>query len=296
MDRGHRYTDKRIEALEKQLSRFYKGVSADIRERLRLFLQEHEDELNELWQRLENGEKVDVDAYIQNNLGDEIDEITKECVKADSKAMEMVGTAMSAIFIYNYNDKAETLNRKTGSKIKPIRKRKKRLLPPSTDKSKDTLWHRIKIRFVIHNAVRTGKSTKDVADSLETVTKMDERAAYRAARTALTNAENQGKLDAMYTLRDQYGIDCKKMWYATLDNRTRTSHREIHGEIQELEDKFTNGLMFPADPDGAPGEVWNCRCTLLEVINDIDIPESPKGMSREEWVKQKPKYKHYPKK
>ena len=296
MDRGHRYTDKQIEALEKQLSRFYKGVSDEIRKQLIKYLKEHETELEKLWERLDKGEKVDVDAYMHENMGGEINALTNECVKADDKAMKMVGIAMTAVFLYNYNSKAVDLKKKTGINIGKLLRLKRMLPPPNPNKMKDRLWHRVKIRFVVTNGVRRGRTVNDVADSLGVVTSMDERAAYRAARTALTNAENQGKLEAMYTLRDEFGVDVKKMWFATLDNRTRTSHREIHGEIRELEDEFSNGLQFPADPDGDPSEVWNCRCTLLEVINDINIPESPKGMSRDEWEQQKPVYKHYPKK
>lgn len=43
--------------------------------------------------------------------------------------------------------------------------------------------------------------------------------------------------------------------------RTRESHRRVDGEIRELDEKFSNGLMFPGDPNGSAAEVVNCRCT-----------------------------------
>ena len=293
MDKGHRYTDKQIEALERRLSRFYKGVSADLIKRLMEYLKQHEDEINALWERLDNGEKVDIEGFINRELNGEINILSEQCVKADQNAMKYVGAAMATVFAFNNKTQAETLKKKTGIKIP---KKKKRLLPPSTDKAKDRLWHRVKIRFVITDGLRHGRSIDDIARKMEVVTRMDTNAAYRAARTACTNAENQGKLEAMRTLRDEFGVDVKKMWFATLDNRTRTSHRMMHGEIRELDDEFSNGLQYPADPDGRDSsEIWNCRCTLMEVINDFDIPVAPKGMSRSEWEQQKPKYKHYPK-
>ena len=299
MDKGHRYTDKQIEALEKRLNRFYGGISDELMNELTEYLKAHTDQLNALWERLDNGEKVDIDEFVRNELGDEIKKLSDQCVKADAKAMRYVETAMAAVFLFNRNTQASTLNKKTGSLIPLIKKltRKKRLLqPPNPDKMKDRMWHRIKIRYVVTDGIRHGRSINDISERLETVTRMDTHAAIRAARTACTNAENQGKLDAMFELRDKYGIDVKKMWFATLDNRTRTEHRLMHGEIRELEEKFSNGLQFPADPDGDPSEVWNCRCTLIDVINEMDIPEAPKGMSRSEWEQQTPKYKHYPKK
>lgn len=57
------------------------------------------------------------------------------------------------------------------------------------------------------------------------------------------------------------GADIVKQWDAVLDGRTRDSHRRVDGEIRELDEKFSNGLMFPGDPSGSAAEVVNCRCT-----------------------------------
>ena len=166
--------------------------------------------------------------------------------------------------------------------------RRKKLIP-KTDKVKDSLWHRVKLRFVLNNGIRKGRSADEIAEKLETVTKMDKNAAYRVARTACTNAENQGKLEAMYVLRDEFGVDCKKMWVATIDDRTRESHRQLHGQIRELDEEFLKDLQYPADPNGDPSEVWNCRCYLQEVIDESTVPQVDK-----EWRNAKPKRKNYP--
>ena len=60
------------------------------------------------------------------------------------------------------------------------------------------------------------------------------------------------------------GADVKKQWDSTLDGRTRDTHRKVDGEIREVHEKFSNGLMFPSDPDGQAHEVINCRCALLQ--------------------------------
>ena len=170
---------------------------------------------------------------------------------------------------------------------KLLRRRKKLL--PKTDPTKDSLWHRVKLRFVLNRGVRKGRNADEIAEELEKVTKMDRNAAYRVARTACTNAENQGKLEAMYVLRDEFGVHCEKMWTAIIDDRTRESHRQVHGEIRELDAPFSNDLQYPADPDGAPSEVWNCRCYLQEVIDESTVPQVD-----EEWRNAKPKRKNYP--
>lgn len=43
----------------------------------------------------------------------------------------------------------------------------------------------------------------------------------------------------------------------------RDSHAHLDGIQVEYNEKFPNGLMYPADPQGAPSEVYNCRCTLI---------------------------------
>ncbi len=49
-----------------------------------------------------------------------------------------------------------------------------------------------------------------------------------------------------------------------MDKKTRPSHQRVDGEIREIDERFSNGLMFPGDPEGSAGEVINCRCVLLQ--------------------------------
>ncbi len=59
---------------------------------------------------------------------------------------------------------------------------------------------------------------------------------------------------------------------ATLDGRTRDSHRDLDGERVPYDEPFSNGLMFPADPQGAGREVWNCRCTMRAIFPENSEP------------------------
>ena len=89
-------------------------------------------------------------------------------------------------------------------------------------------------------------------------------ALYRAGMIARTEGHRiqvQGTMDACYKARDK-GANVVKQWNAKFDARTRESHWAVHGQIRELDEKFSNGLMFPGDPNGRPEEVINCRCAL----------------------------------
>ena len=87
--------------------------------------------------------------------------------------------------------------------------------------------------------------------------------AQRIARTEGHRIQCQAAMDCCYKAREK-GADVVKQWDSTLDARTRDSHAKVDGEIKELEEKFSNGLMFPGDPNGKAAEVINCRCALLE--------------------------------
>lgn len=85
--------------------------------------------------------------------------------------------------------------------------------------------------------------------------------ALRVARTEGHRIQCQASMDACYKAKEK-GADVVKQWDATLDGKTRESHARIHREIRELDEAFSNGLMFPGDPSGGAAEVINCRCAL----------------------------------
>ena len=66
-----------------------------------------------------------------------------------------------------------------------------------------------------------------------------------------------------YEAAAKMGIEMQKEWMATLDSRTRHSHRRLDGETVEYDSEFSNGCRYPGDPKGKPAEVYNCRCTMV---------------------------------
>lgn len=94
-----------------------------------------------------------------------------------------------------------------------------------------------------------------------------------AIRTAVTGAQNAGRLDS-YAAAEKMGIKLKKEWLATLDGRTRHSHAMLDGEQVAPDAKFSNGCRFPGDPQGPPWEVYNCRCTLIAAVDGVDTSDA----------------------
>lgn len=122
--------------------------------------------------------------------------------------------------------------------------------------SQTTIDH---IETVLQEAIREGwgvdKAVKELEDS--DITK---RRARMIVRTETVKAANFTQLSAA----DMEDYEMEKQWIAVEDNRTRRSHSHagVDGERVDLDQPFSNGLMFPGDPKGDAAEVINCRCTL----------------------------------
>jgi SPP1 gp7 family putative phage head morphogenesis protein len=164
------------------------------------------------------------------------------------------------------------------------------------DAVKDVEWNRKRFTSAITQSILQGESIPNVAKRLKTVLKMDEGMAVRAARTAMTSAENAGRVDS-YKRAQRIGIKLEQQWMATIDERTRYSHRELDGQHVPVGAKFVvkssgHELRFPGDPSAHPSESYCCRCTLVAWSPEIEAESAsverftrlPKGTTYKEWV------------
>lgn len=115
-----------------------------------------------------------------------------------------------------------------------------------------------------------GETPSAIAERFRRVSNMTEKASIRNARTAVTGAQNRANIDAWEELEGQ-GCETYKMWLATNDDRTRETHSQAESDYGSEEnaipydEPFSVGddeLMYPADPNGSPEEIYNCRCTM----------------------------------
>lgn len=112
----------------------------------------------------------------------------------------------------------------------------------------------------ISRGIASSLSYADIARNISSVSKAPLSRAKTIARTEGHRIQQTSSRDAQYAAKKK-GADVLKQWDAALDGRTRDSHARVDGEIKELDEKFSNGLMFPGDPSGGAAEVVNCRCT-----------------------------------
>ena len=117
----------------------------------------------------------------------------------------------------------------------------------------------------MNEGIQLRESIKELQARIEKVFNFsDVVRSERIARTETVAAANAGHL-AIY---EQSGVVEQKEWVAALDERTREAHAEAHGQVVALQDKFSVGgeLLEAPGIGGSPGNVINCRCTIVPVI------------------------------
>ena len=162
------------------------------------------------------------------------------------------------------------------------------LLPKArVDIPKDKQWNKQKLSSAIAQGVMQGETIDEIAVRLAAVTDMNRNSAIKNAATMTTSAQNAGRVDGMKRA-ERMGVNLLQMWIATLDGHTRYSHRQVDGELRAIGKKFTNGLLYPGDPNGPPEEVYNCRCVIAAKVSGADVDFEDRnnrmqGMTYEQW-------------
>lgn len=122
------------------------------------------------------------------------------------------------------------------------------------------------LRSNLEEAIANGETLSQVEERIANV--FDIARGSRTAmiaRTEVISASNEGAM-ASYK---QSGVVEASEWVTSRDNRVRDEH-QIDGETVELGAVFSNGLEYPGDPHGEPGNVINCRCTIAPVTKKAD--------------------------
>ena len=291
-DKGYDLTEKELKALEKRIYDSYKeaydGLTDIIKEYFAKFADRDEAEKA----RMDAGE-ITEEQYKQWRLaqigrGKRFeslrDKVAERMTNANAAAVAYVNDATPGIYSLNRNFAAYTIEQVTGDvgfdlwdeqTVKRLIVEQPELMPYYPPKRAlkrgiDLAWGKKQITASVTSAILQGKSIKHMADDLQSrIVTMNRDSAIRTARTAVTGAQNAGRMDS-YFAAEKMGIKCRKEWMATLDGRTRHSHAMLDGEVVDNDKKFSNGCRFPGDPNGAPAEIYNCRCTLVSAIEGID--------------------------
>lgn len=141
----------------------------------------------------------------------------------------------------------------------------------------DDLW--AVARSELLAGFEAGESIPQLADRLRGSAGLTARKATLVARTQVLDASNAGS----YATAQASGIDLRKGWLDTPDNRTRETHRLAgakYGADQQMipmADQFVVGGYScdrPHDPTLPPSERYSCRCTVIYSMGEQAVRDA----------------------
>lgn len=284
-DYGAAYADKEIAKIDKQIQSIYKEAEKDINKKMKDFTAKSAAKEQKYQQKVASGQmtQAEFDSWKAGQVFQgkqwqaKRDEILETIHNSNTIATKIINGESLNVFATNANYMSYDLEHGAGinfgfglydsSTVVNLIKNDPQLLPQwKVNETKDYKWSQKKLNRSITQGIIQGESLNKIADRLsDKLASTNKNKMKTFARTAMTGAQNSGRQMQLEAAK-KMGIECMKEWMATLDSHTRDSHAEVDGEQVEVDKRFSNGLMFPGEPGGAPAEIYNCRCTLVSDI------------------------------
>lgn len=300
IDKAHKQTDSILEMLESKIYATYRQAEKEVQDKWKTYLDGVDENAKEIKKKLVEATKrrnpADIEKYrsklvklyksrtFQNQqFQNLLQEIALQYQHSAETATNIINGKLPKVYSVNYNYTGKQIlpqiNKLTDIDIifnlVDVQTVRNLLIEDETlfplleiNGKKYRRWVTAKINAEVLNGIIQGESMDKIANRLQSVTAMTARAAITNARTAVTSAENKGRLDSMKALKNQ-GAILEKQWLSTSDSRTRDWHSELNGKVAEVDEAFENAMgkiRYPGDPQAKPANVYNCRCTLLTNI------------------------------
>lgn len=294
-DYAHKLTDEQLAELERRIAKIYEQAAGELSETVKTYFEKFEKCDAAMQEKLKNGE-ITEQQYKQWRLaqigrGKRFealrDKVAERYTDANATAVDYVNDATPGIYSLNRNYSAYKIEQVSDKADFTLwdEQTVKRLIveqpdlmpyyPPkrALQRGIDLKYGKQQITASVTSSILQGKSIPKIANDLQhRMQDMNRTSAIRTARTAVTGAQNAGRLDTYRAAQDM-GIKLKKRWLATLDGRTRHAHAMLDGQTVDVDKPFkVDGyeLMYPGDTS-APGYlVYNCRCTQIAEVDGED--------------------------
>lgn len=305
-DLGHKLTDKELAKLERRIAKLYREAGKELQATIDAYFEQfkqRDEEIKALIGTVQNGKEWTEADYKQWRLnqigrGERFkalrDKVAQRMTDANAVAVAYTNDATPGIYSLNRNYAAYTIERVSGNvgfdlwdeqTVKRLIVEQPNLMPYYPPKRAlkrgiDLAYGKKQITKNVTSSILQGKSIKGMTDDLQRcLPNMNRDSAIRTARTAVTSAENAGRMDS-YAAAKKMGINVCKRWVATKDNRTRHAHGMVDGQTVDWDKPFNvdgYDMMYPGDMS-APGYlVYNCRCTV-RTVEKAGIEAEPRKM------------------
>lgn len=335
IDPAHAATDDILNRIERRVAAEYRRASNEVESKLNEYMRRFQTKDAIKRRKLAAGE-ISQQEYNQWRIGQIMigrrweemrDSLARDYHNSNEIARSIVHGYMPEVYALNHNygtfdvergslvDTSYTLY--TRETVERIIRENPSILPTQIGRSterelqdykartgKDLRWQAGQIQSVTMQAILQGESIQNISRRIaRTMGEVNHKSTIRYARTAITSAENAGRLDS-YRRAVQLGIQVKKTWLATLDRRTRHAHRQLDGQTRPIDEPYDSPLgeiMYPGDPEAAPANIWNCRCSQIAKISGFERDVTDRNlrhdkhlgdMTYEEWKKEKQSISH----
>lgn len=303
-DLAHRLTGKELSALEKRIAAEYKKAAEELADKVNAYFEhfkKQDEETKAQIGAVVNGREYTEQDYQQWRLaqigrGKRFealrDLVAERMTQANTAAAAYINDTAPGLYSLNRNYAAYTIEQQAGRSVgfdlwdeqtvKRLIVEQPDLMPyyprkRAVNSGIDLAWGKRQITAQVTGGILQGESMDDLASRLQrNIPEMNRNSAIRAARTAVTGAQNGGRQDS-YDAAVKMGIELEKRWLAALDGRTRHDHAAADGQTVAEDEPFTVGgekLMYPGDASGSPWNIYNCRCTMIAQVKGVDMSDA----------------------
>ena len=294
-DYAHKLTDEKLSELEQRIAKLYKEAADELTDTVKTYFEQFEKRDAAMKEKLDAG-KITEQQYKQWRLAQMgrgkrftalRDKVAERYTNANETAVAYVNDATPGIYTLNRNYAAYKIEQVSDKAdftlwdeqtVKRLIVKQPDLMPyyppkRALQRGIDLKYGKQQITASVTSSILQGKGIGKISDNLQSrMQDMNRTSAIRTARTAVTGAQNAGRLDTYRAAQDM-GIKLKKRWLATLDSRTRHAHAMLDGQTVDVDKPFkVDGyeIMYPGDTS-APGYlVYNCRCTQIAEVDGED--------------------------
>lgn len=241
-----------------ELKKIYESSLSEIDEKIQILLS---DELTQSkiyrieYQKALKGQVSAILENLNNNQYESVSDYLKDCYEDGfiGTLYDLQGQGIPLIFPINQEEIVEAiildskisegLYTKMGNNVSDLKKR---------------------ISSEISRGISTASPYAEIARNIRSHANITVNQSMRIVRTEGNRIHNRSALDAALKAKAR-GADTVKVWDATLDGVTRPHHRQLDGQVRELEEDFeVDGLTACAPLNfGVAAEDCNCRCVLL---------------------------------
>ena len=283
-DLGQKLTDERVDEINKRLLAVYTEAAKDLQKKAEEHTKKHQAIEKRLLAEVQAGKKTQEyldrwkagQVFIGKQWQSKVDQMARSLVEVEKQAVEIVNGGTIDCFADNANYFEYRIDKDFGfgmnfslydeTTVTGLIEQEPELMRRRyVDGVACEAWNRKIISNCVTQGILQGESIDKIARRIARDTaSTDMKAMVRYARTAMTCAQNAGRLQAMHDSKKR-GIYCKKVWLAVDDERTREAHSDLDGQTAEIDEPFDSILgeiMYPGDPAADDENVWNCRFAL----------------------------------